>query len=370
MRGQAGDSSAGSKPAVKGLGQNILPVNFNQKTKVLSAAFHDVKGGSNDGNRWGSAPLSSIKCFLPRPTSENLSRAACHRPLMKDTFTGSPRMRARVFLRSWVGAWKRWREPGLARNARHPLAICAIFREEARFLDEWLAFHRSVGVTHFYLYNNFSTDGFRTVLKPWQEAGLVTLTDWPVKTGQLAAYEDCLKRFKNEARWIAFIDIDEFLFPVQERSIVPVLETYQNQPGVEVWEIFFGANGHVKRPDSPVTRAYTRCAPPIRTTVKTIANPRLVYKVGIHQFKYWTGTALDTAGHRPRSKVPPVFDRLQINHYWSRSLEDLEQKVQRGDCSTDQKRHLEWHHRFERDLNSQENTAILPLVDKIKTTPP
>ena len=43
----------------------------------------------------------------------------------------------------------------------HELAICAIFREEAPFLEEWLTFHSGVGVTHFYLYNNYSTDNFR-----------------------------------------------------------------------------------------------------------------------------------------------------------------------------------------------------------------
>jgi hypothetical protein len=37
-------------------------------------------------------------------------------------------------------------------------AVVAIFREEAPFLDEWLRFHDSVGVGHFNLYNNFSTE--------------------------------------------------------------------------------------------------------------------------------------------------------------------------------------------------------------------
>ena len=37
---------------------------------------------------------------------------------------------------------------------RHELAFCAIFREEAPFLDEWISFHLGVGGSHFFLNNN------------------------------------------------------------------------------------------------------------------------------------------------------------------------------------------------------------------------
>lgn len=30
------------------------------------------------------------------------------------------------------------------------LAVCAIFRDEAPYLAEWIEFHRLVGVEHFY----------------------------------------------------------------------------------------------------------------------------------------------------------------------------------------------------------------------------
>lgn len=60
-----------------------------------------------------------------------------------------------------------------------------------------------------------------------------------------------------------------------------------------------------------------------QTKVKTIVNPRMVYKVGVHQCKYWTGTDLDTARRPVTSGRAPVLDVLRINHYWSRSLEDL-----------------------------------------------
>ena len=39
------------------------------------------------------------------------------------------------------------------------IAICAIFKDEAPYLLEWIAFHRMIGVDLFVLYNNGSNDG-------------------------------------------------------------------------------------------------------------------------------------------------------------------------------------------------------------------
>jgi len=288
---------------------------------------------------------------------------------MKKSFFANKRLRLRLALRAAVGSWKRWREPRPDKKLKYELAVCAIFREEAPFLDEWLTFHAGIGVTHFYLYNNFSTDNFREVLRPWQDAGYVTLTEWPVEVGQIPAYKDCLRRFKNHARWIAFIDIDEFFFAPDGGNVLPTLAAFAHLPGIEVWHVYFGSNGHGQRPATTVTESYTRCAPSSTTTVKTIANPRLVYKPGVHQFKYWAGVGRDTAGQISGRQATPVFDRLRINHYWSRSLEDLAVKIQRGDATTVIKRIHDWHLKFERGLNQEADLTILPVARAIQKPP-
>ena len=67
----------------------------------------------------------------------------------------------RRMLRALVGFAAQWMTRKLAVQKINELAICAIFREEAPFLDEWITFHVGVGAGHFYLYDNFSTDSFR-----------------------------------------------------------------------------------------------------------------------------------------------------------------------------------------------------------------
>jgi hypothetical protein len=253
-------------------------------------------------------------------------------------------------------------ERGRAGRCAYELSVCAIFRDEACFLDEWIRFHRGVGVEHFYLYNNFSSDAYEAVLGPWVERGVVTLTQWPRPVGQLSAYRHCVTHRRRESRWIAFIDVDEFLFSPQTTDVSRLLRDYETRPGVCVWQRFFGSGGHDERPAGPVTLSYFTRAGDDVTTVKTIANPRLVYKVGVHVFKFWGGEALDTAGRDVISTPAPTFDRLRINHYWSRSLSDLRTKIARGDASTPKPRDPEWHFAFEAGLNAVRDETIAPLA--------
>lgn len=76
----------------------------------------------------------------------------------------------------WMADRPKRRDRSPART-KHELAVCAIYRDEADYLAEWVEFHRLVGAERFFLYNNFSEDHHREVLAPYVEEGLVTVRD-------------------------------------------------------------------------------------------------------------------------------------------------------------------------------------------------
>ena len=82
----------------------------------------------------------------------------------------------------------------------HYLAFCVVFKDEARYLAEWLAFHRLVGVAHFYLYSNESRDRYRAVLAPFEAAGVVTLREWPTRVKGRQAHTQCTRRARQWPR--------------------------------------------------------------------------------------------------------------------------------------------------------------------------
>jgi hypothetical protein len=102
--------------------------------------------------------------------------------------------------------------------------------------------------------------------------------------------------------------------------------------------------------------------------VKSIVNPRMVYKANVHQFKYWLGRGLDTSRRFvvPSTTRHPELDVLRINHYWSRSLEDLKIKIGRGDASSPYLLQPQQYFDFERSLNSETDLTIQPVVTEIR----
>ena len=94
----------------------------------------------------------------------------------------------------------------------HDLSIVAILKCEGPYLKEWIDYHLIAGVDHFYLYDNESPDNQAEVAKPYVEAGLVDYFPIKGKSMQVRAYNDAVKRFKFQSRYMAFIDGDEFIY--------------------------------------------------------------------------------------------------------------------------------------------------------------
>jgi Glycosyltransferase family 92 len=228
----------------------------------------------------------------------------------------------------------RWPRP-LGTRPPLQLAVCAIFRDEARYLAEWVTFHRLQGVERFWLYDNRSTDDWRSALAPELASGIVTVTSWPDVPGQLSAYVDCLERHRDDARWIAFIDLDEFLFSPTGRSLSEILRSFDSYPGIVVNWRMYGTNGYVEAPAGLVTENYLMRGGddhPDNTNLKCIVYPRKtrVRQTTPHSFAH-PGLAVgeDRRLHSSHRRVPATTDLLRINHYIAKSANDWERKCKR-----------------------------------------
>jgi len=278
-----------------------------------------------------------------------------------------------------------------------------MFRNEAPFLDEWLTFHHGVGVEHFYLYNNLSSDNFREVLEPWIREGLVTLFDWTVAGGQVNAFNDCIRRFRMQARWIAFLDADEFLYSPETQDLRSILPRYEGFPAIFVYWILFGSGGHRQRPTGSVIENYTRCLDLESACSddfqhghahrekdayvtgwakdgKSIANPRLVKKYYVHQpEEVWDGIVIDEKKRphlrRKRGTVDLSCSVFRINHYWSKSIEDITKKVLKGNACWEHtpggklERWLERERHLNRTTDETLLTVWLSIKERGRTLP-
>ena len=68
------------------------------------------------------------------------------------------------------------------------MAVVAIMKNEGDYIKEWLDFHLKVGVEHFFIYNNDSTDDMLEILRPYEDMGVVTVVNFPGRKMQIPAY--------------------------------------------------------------------------------------------------------------------------------------------------------------------------------------
>jgi hypothetical protein len=254
------------------------------------------------------------------------------------------------------------------------LAACAIFRNEARYLAEWTAFHLAVGVDHLFLYNNLSEDGFASELAPFVEEGDVTLVDWPAYPGQNEAYDDCVARTRGAWRWVAFIDLDEFLFSPRVRPVPELLKKFEHVPGVGVPWVQFGTSGHSTPPPGLVIENYTRrlgLDRPRSRVVKCIVDPTAVIAVGFsaHYFRYGTRGLAVTERHEPyRGEMTESVsvDLLRINHYFTRSQEERERKLAAPRVDNGKLKNREGVEKRDLRLNEEPDEVILSYAPVLR----
>lgn len=172
------------------------------------------------------------------------------------------------------------------------VAICCIAKNEDLYIIEWLRYHFSLGVQKIYIYDNESQIPLREQLADFTQSDRVKVLEFPGTSMQFKAYRHCLGRYGKCHDWIAFIDVDEFIFPKTTDGDLPAfLERYSQYGGLGVnWRVF-ASNNHQNRPSVSQVAAFTRRAAKrseISMHIKSIVQPRHVMDVGTdpHHFVY------------------------------------------------------------------------------------
>lgn len=243
--------------------------------------------------------------------------------------------------------------PPEPRVGRKGIAIVACVKNEIDYIVEWIRFHQAVGVGHFILYDDQSTDGTFLLLKRILSERELTVVPWSmhmtyghdgrVMNGQVIAFAHAISNFGGSFQRMAFIDVDEFLLPKSGGTLQEALLSWGDFPNISLPWHMFGHSGHEKRPSDPVTTAYTKRAhDPMKRhahamNFKCIVDPTEVTQVSVHHFHTRSNgdvTSNDSgvlASYRDR-KRPEFYSaqNIQLNHYYSKSHDEFRLKIERG----------------------------------------
>ncbi len=213
---------------------------------------------------------------------------------------------------------------------KYKLSICTLFKNESRYLREWIEYHRLIGVDHFYLYNNGSRDRSVEILSTYVKQGLVTLVNWPdiipqdregnpgewALSTQVQAYEHAAKYAAlGETEWLALIDVDEFLVPVRSSTLSEILEKYDAYPGVKLMSDCFDASTIDALPRRELLIATSELtAEPAKIITKSVE--KTIFKPDDHTTFCWPPFQCNFRDDQRPAKL--VRSELRINKYVNR----------------------------------------------------
>lgn len=223
------------------------------------------------------------------------------------------------------------------------LSACCIFKNESKYLKEWVEYHLLIGCDHFYMISNDDNPNESlNILKPYIDRKIVEFLHrpgGPFVTLQTDIYLEVILLARGKTRWLAFLDIDEFLLPVQNNSVADVFKDYEQFAGVAVNWACFGSSGLLKAPEMQ-TESFNMRLPDEHDEnriYKSIVNPNHVIGVSNpHKFIFEEPYFLVDEFKNPvithdwKNINDPFFGkRLRINHYRIRSKSEFSEKLAR-----------------------------------------
>ena len=216
------------------------------------------------------------------------------------------------------------------KDFKYNVSIVAIAKNESTYFKEWIEYHKLIGIEHFYIYDNGSTDNTKDILAPYIQSGLVTFTYFPGKERQGLAYNDAIAKYKNETRWLCILDLDEFICFRKHNNINEFLENFKDCFQVSLRWMYYGSSGHIQQPEGLVIENFTKHAKECSFKPKSIFNPRAAIDALQVHYVIGVGKWVDEH-HKLYSDKNPSVDVAQINHYFIKSKDDfINRKVVRG----------------------------------------
>lgn len=218
------------------------------------------------------------------------------------------------------------------------VSICSIIKDEDKYLDEWISYHIECGIDHIYLYDNGSTNPQQNCISE-RNLNYCTVIPFPLDNGtqQYKCYAEFLRDYGKNSKWVAFIDADEFIRVVDDTPIPEFLREYESHDGLYVGWLVYNANGQLTNDGRPVRERFTNTVTYKKNLPcgKSIIRPEMVNRMGPHfPAPVWYGQYdIVDENHTYICAAPgcePSLNRIVIDHYFTKSWEEWQHKINKG----------------------------------------
>ena len=227
--------------------------------------------------------------------------------------------------------------------------LCCIGRQENLYIREYVEYHKTLGFTNICLFdNNYDEEeDFRDVIGDYIDEGFVIIKDYRNrKVCQLDAYNECYNTYGGEYDWIAFFDIDEFMFINCEKTIGEYLSRpeFNDFEMIHINWLMFGDNGQVRSDGRGILQRLTQFLDVNHKTLYSFPDSfhiKSIIRGGLTNV-VWSATS-----HTPMSKLkccnsygiacdgdspfaPYDLRNAGLRHFTTKTAEEFAIKIKKG----------------------------------------
>lgn len=251
------------------------------------------------------------------------------------------------------------------------LTMTARFADaDVSYLPEWIEYHALVGFERFILMHHGGDGKLPPLLSRYAHM-VETHAFGHDLMHDRSSFEIPLRICREDGtRWLAFLDVDEFLLPLAGDSVPDVLRDYEDYGGLVVGWRLFGSSGLQRRPAVQID-AFRRRAAGECIWFKSIVRPERVQEPAAfpHAFSYLPPFFAVNEHQHPVRLTDFAFpmSRMAINHYVVRSAEEMAEKRRRWAIQPNLNGDRSWSGRQKHwaDRNEIHDDAICRFVPRL-----
>lgn len=221
------------------------------------------------------------------------------------------------------------------------IAICTLMKDGHEYLKEWLDYHLKLGIDDIYIYEDYKSKSHKDICCNYEHVSLESVENMINSTDtshsrQMLLWNSFIGKYKADYDWVAFIDLDEFIFLEDGLEIKSFLENYNDCDGLFMFWKMFTAEGRIDNPHTPLIDTYKtvfelplprRIQFPFKSFVnlnvrfpRMLDNHEVIGGVNVYKEKNWKDIN---------------YDKIWLNHYFTRSWEEWSERFfKRGHVCT------------------------------------
>lgn len=225
------------------------------------------------------------------------------------------------------------------------IAIVALAKDEELYIEEWLNYYRSLGATHFFIYDNNDIGNDALISKIGSNTD-VTIIDVRGREAlnaigmQFGCYHNIYNVQKDNFDYFGYFDIDEFLY-LNDKTIEEFVtqEQFKNVDVIKFNWRYYGDNDLVFYDERPVQERFnTPCPDDVKYALKPRENEwckslvksgKIMLKCLVHSFVMKDGICKHCSG-RDASMFTDTetidFTNGYVKHYGTKTIEEYIKK--------------------------------------------